>query len=100
MFRDRISFTPEEVSTYYAARVPNLKQRRATQWRCRCPIHHGDHHNFAVNPDTGLWFCHSECGRGGDILELEMTLTGSDFKNAKADVFWLVGRIGTATVPR
>ena len=95
MFRDRITFTAADVAAYYAARVPNLKQRRATQWRSPCPIHHGKDHNFAVNPDTGLWFCHSACGCGGDILSLEMALTGADFKTAKAEVFRLVGRIGT-----
>ena len=28
-----IQFTLGEVSTYYAARVPHLKQRRAAEWR-------------------------------------------------------------------
>ncbi len=88
-----ITFTSGEVSTYYAARVPHLKQRRAAEWRGACPIHQGKNDNFAVEPDTGRWFCHSTCGRGGDILELEAALTGGDFPNRKAEVFRLVGRI-------
>ena len=88
-----IQFTPGEVSTYYAARVPHLKQRRAAEWRGVCPIHQGKNDNFAVEPDTGRWFCHSTCGRGGDILELEAALTGRDFPTRKAEVFRLVGRI-------
>ncbi|MGO9257925.1 MAG: DUF3987 domain-containing protein [Bryobacteraceae bacterium] len=88
-----IIFTPGEISGYYAARVPRLKQRRAAEWRGPCPIHQGKDDNFAVDPETGCWFCHSRCGRSGDILELEMALTGADFKTAKAEVFRLVGRI-------
>jgi putative DNA primase/helicase len=88
-----IQFTPGEISSYYAARVPHLKQRRAAEWRGACPIHHGKNDNFAVEPDTGRWFCHSTCGRGGDILELEAALNGGDFPTRKAEVFWLVGRI-------
>jgi putative DNA primase/helicase len=88
-----IQFTPGEVSTYYAARVPHLKQGRAAEWRGACPIHHGKNENFAVEPDTGRWFCHSTCGRGGDILELEAALTGGDFPTRKGEVFRLVGRI-------
>ncbi len=88
-----VQFTPGEVSTYYAARVPHLKQRRAREWRGACPIHQGKNENFAVEPDTGRWFCHSTCGRGGDILELEAALSGGDFPTRKAEVFRLVGRI-------
>ena len=70
------SFTTVEVSAYYKARVPSLKQRRPAEWRGACPIHHGTNDSFAVDPATGRWFCHSTCGRGGDILELEAALTG------------------------
>lgn len=88
-----ITFTSGEVSAYYAARIPHMKQRRAAEWRGACPIHHGKNDNFAVEPDTGRWFCHSTCGRGGDILELEAALNGGDFPTRKAEVFRLVGRI-------
>ena len=81
-----ITFTPDEVSAYYAERVPHLKQSQAAEWRGPCPIHHGKKDNFAVNPVNGVWFCHSECGRGGDILKLEEELTGSDFPTCKAKV--------------
>jgi len=93
MAASAITFTSGEVSTYYAARVPHLKQRRAAEWRGACPIHQGKNDSFAVEPDTGRWFCHSTCGRGGDILELEAALTGGDFPTRKAEVFRLVGRI-------
>jgi hypothetical protein len=91
-----ITFTSGEVSTYYAARVPHLKQRRAAEWRGACPIHHGKNDSFAVEPDTGRWFCHSTCGRGGDLLELEAALSGGNFPTRKAEVFRLVGRIDPA----
>ncbi len=88
-----ITFTSGEVSAYYAARIPHLKQTRAAEWRGACPIHQGKNDSFAVEPDTGRWFCHSTCGRGGDILELEAALTGGGFPTRKAEVFRLVGRI-------
>jgi DNA primase len=91
-----IEFSRDEVSRYYEVRVPDLNQR-GRQWRCACPIHHGTGDNFAVDPYSGLWKCHSTCGTGGDILSLEMRLNNSDFKTAKADVFQIVGRIETET---
>ncbi|HKD09868.1 MAG TPA: DUF3987 domain-containing protein [Bryobacteraceae bacterium] len=87
-----IQFNSDEVSTYYAVRVPHLKQRRAPEWRSPCPIHQGEDDNFSVEADTGLWFCHSTCGRGGDILELEAALMGGDFPTQRTEVFRLVGR--------
>ena len=92
-----ITFTSGEVSTYYAACVPQLKQRRAAEWRGPCPIHQGKNDSFAVDPATGHWFCHSTCGRGGDILELEAELVGGDFPTRKAEVFRLVGRVEPET---
>ena len=91
-----ITFSPGEVASFYAARVPRLKQRRAAEWRGPCPIHQGKDDNFAVDAETGRWYCHSQCGRGGDILELEAALTGGDFPTLKAEVFRLAGRTGPA----
>jgi putative DNA primase/helicase len=87
-----ITFSPGEVSTYYSARVPHLKQRDAAEWRGPCPIHNGKRDSFAVEPETGRWHCFSTCARGGDIIVLEEALTGGDFKTAKAEVFRIVGR--------
>src|ERR1039458_3674381 len=87
------NFTPAEISRYYAARVPHLKQRLAAEWRGPCPIHSGKDDNFAVNAATGQAFCQSQCGRGWDILSLEMEISGhSDFATAKSAVFEIVGR--------
>ncbi len=87
-----ITFTSGEVSAYYAVRMPRMNRRRAPEWRSPCPIHQGDRDSFAVEPETGRWFCHSTCGRGGDVCDLEMALTGADFKTAKAAIFGIVGR--------
>jgi putative DNA primase/helicase len=87
-----IIFTPGEISAYYAVRMPQLKRRRAPEWRGPCPIHKGERDSFAVKSATGQWCCHSTCGRGGDICGLEMALTGADFKTAKAAIFRIVGR--------
>lgn len=90
-------FSPPEVATYYAARLPNIAQR-GREWRAHCPIHKGTDDNFAVNGDTGLWFCHSQCGRGGSMLDLEMELTGEEFSVAANEVRRIVGR-PTSTQP-
>ena len=87
-----ITFARGEVSAYYAARVPDLRQAGRGEWRGPCPLHRGKDNNFAVDPETGQWFCHSVCGRGGDILELEAALRGGNFPTRKAEVFRLVGR--------
>lgn len=86
-----MTLTPEEVAAYYTQRVPQLKQS-GTEWRGPCPIHHGKKDSFVVSPATGLWFCHSACGVGGDIPKLEEELTGSDFPNSKANVFQVLAQ--------
>ena len=95
-----ISFSPEEISHYYAARVPDLKQVASGEWRGPCPIHFGQRDSFAVNSATGDWFCHSECGRGGSVIGLEMALTDADAKKAKAEVFRMVGRTASSTASK
>lgn len=85
-------FTPSEVRAYYAARVPSLKITSHREWRGPCPVHSGKDPNFAVNAETGLAQCHSQCGRGWDPISLEMELAGLDFPRAKERVFDLVGR--------
>jgi putative DNA primase/helicase len=87
-----IIFTSGEVSIYYAARVGNLKEARGSERRGPCPIHGGQDDNFAVNPETGEAFCHSQCRRGWDVIGLEMELTGTDFRTAKAEVYRIIGR--------
>jgi hypothetical protein len=87
-----IIFTPAEISTYYAVRVPSLQRPRARHWRGPCPIHRGVRNSFAVDSETGLWYCHSDCGRGGDLLSLERELYGGDFRSCKERVYSIIGR--------
>ncbi len=56
-----------------------------------CPVHHGTHDSFAVDSQTGEWYCHLQCGRGGDMYELQMLLTNSDFKVAVAEIDRIIG---------
>lgn len=86
-----IRFSPAEISAYYRRRVPDLKQR-GQEWRGPCPVHRGEDANFTVNSQTGAWYCHSQCGRGGGILTLEEELNNSDFNTAREEVFRIVGR--------
>jgi KaiC/GvpD/RAD55 family RecA-like ATPase len=85
-------FTSSEVRAYYAARVPSLRITNQREWRGPCPVHGGKDPNFAVSSETGLSQCHSQCGRGWDLISLEMELSGSDFPRAKKAVFEIVGR--------
>jgi putative DNA primase/helicase len=93
MANSAITFTSGDVSAYYAARVPNLQQRRAAEWRGACPVHHGKNDNFAVEAATGDAYCFSDCNDGWDMIGVEMALSGTDFKTAKAEVYRIVGRI-------
>jgi KaiC/GvpD/RAD55 family RecA-like ATPase len=87
-----VILTGSEVRSYYASRVPSLKINNQREWRGPCPVHGGKDPNFAVNAETGLAQCHSQCGRGWDPISLEMELAGSDFPRAKTAVFEIVGR--------
>ena len=86
-----IELAPHEVAKYYAVRVPDLRQR-GKRWRGRCPIHHGKHDSFSIDPEAGLWRCWSGCGCGGDVIALEMALTGARLRDAVADVEQIIGR--------
>lgn len=86
-----MSYGQAETSAYYRCRLPKLRQRGG-QWRGPCPIHNGTRDSFSVNAATGQWMCHSECDRGGSIVDFEMELSGKEFKAAAAAVDEIVGR--------
>ncbi len=70
--------------------MPKLK-RQGREWRGPCPIHNGKRDSFAVNPETGQWMCHSECGRGGDMIALEAALTGVSREAAREEIERMTG---------
>jgi hypothetical protein len=86
-----IALSASEVAMYYTSRVSDLRQR-GKRWRGPCPIHRGKQDNFSVNSETGLWRCWSVCGRGGDIIALEVALTGAAWREAVAEVEHIIGR--------
>jgi hypothetical protein len=86
-----IELAPGEVAQYYVTRSPDLRQR-GKRWRGACPVHKGTHPNFSVNPQAGLWRCWS-CGRYGDVIALEMALTGAPWREAVAEVGRIIGRV-------
>ena len=87
-----MTFTTSEVSAYYANRVPALRFNGAKEVRCGCPVHGGTNPNFSVNSETGMATCHSKCGKGWDIIGLEMELAGTIFTAAKKNVYEVIGR--------
>jgi DNA primase len=80
-----VTFSPAEVVAYYRVRLPKLNQH-GHEWRGPCPIHGGERDSFAVEAASGRWTCHSECQRGGDILDLEQALAKVRFGQAKDTV--------------
>ena len=102
----RIPATPEpfsqvEIARFYEIRVPKVRQV-GKEWRGPCPIHNGQRDSFAVNPETGDWYCHSKCGRGGSLFDFEIELSGKPFAEAASDARALVGkrRAGEPTANR
>lgn len=50
--------------------------------RSACKIHGGSNPtSFVINSESGLWYCHSECG-GGDIYTLVQRMENTDFRSA------------------
>ncbi len=88
-------FSPVEAVAYIGSRLPKLRKSGA-ELRGPCPIHHGKKSSFSINPETGLWSCHSGCQRGGDLIELEKALTGMSFPEARESVCRIVGRSSDA----
>ena len=68
------------------------------EFRGPCPLHQGQRDSFAVNPDTGLWHCHSECAAGGTVFDFLMQKDGLDFPEALAAIAGWIG--ASAPVPR
>lgn len=55
--------------------------------RCCCKLHEGSNPTaFAISRETGLWFCHTGCNRGGDHYTLVQIMEHLDFIPA---VQWL-----------
>jgi hypothetical protein len=86
-----IVFAHGEVALYYSLRAPGLRQH-GRRWRGRCPIHRGKRNSFSVDPESGLWRCWSDCGRGGDIITLEIALTGASWREALTEIEQTIGR--------
>ena len=93
------NFTPSEVSTFYSDRLSDLPQE-GPEWRWFCKIHGGQGMNFTVKAETGCWYCHSQCGRGGSIYDLEMLLSNTEFSAAANEVHRIVGRPALRQVDR
>lgn len=84
--------SPADTRAYYLVRLPDARKPTGDQLRTKCPIHKGERDSFAVNLNSGLWYCHSSCQRGGSTIDLEMLLSGRDFRAARAAVLEFAGR--------
>jgi len=86
----KVEFRPGEIAAYYRERAPKITQTGG-QWRGPCPLHEGKNDSFAIDPETGTWFCHSECGRGGSLIDFEIELGAKPFAEAARDVRAVIG---------
>jgi len=87
----KLPFNPTEISAYYRERAPKVAQV-GSEWRGPCPIHDGTDDNFTVNPNTGMAYCHSQCGKGWSIMQFENALSGKSWKECRRDINAIVGR--------
>ena len=59
--------------------------------RCACRLHDGNNPTaFVINKETGLYYCHTNCG-GGDIYTIVEKMEGIDFSSS---VSWLANFFG------
>lgn len=59
--------------------------------RSCCEIHKGDNpSSFVANPDTNLWYCHTQCG-GGDMYTLVERMENIPFRQAVLRVASILG---------
>ena len=86
-----LPYSPSEIASYYRERAPKVSQT-GPEWRGPCPVHGGADDNFTVNPDSGLAYCHSQCGKGWSILQMENELSGKQWKECRHDINEIVGR--------
>ena len=86
------SIDVEDVKAKMSGRWPSYLiqftqlMKKGNEWRGPCALHGGDGPNLAVNPETGTWFCHSQCRRGGDTFSFMQELKGWSFAEALEDV--------------
>ncbi len=65
-----------------------------------CPVHGGDNPTaFVVDRARGLWFCHSGCRAGGDVVELVRRLDGVGYRQAALTLADLAERSAWDTPP-
>ena len=88
---DRIA----DVLNYYGVnRVHNF----GSTIRCTCPIHGGDNPTSFVWKDNGLWFCHTACGRGGDVFNFVAEMENLDDETNFKEVANKVAQISNIDV--
>jgi len=76
LVREAISLSSYVESTYGSV----LHSRGSGKFATACPIHGGEKPNFHIDDNRGIWFCHSECASGGDIVTLWLAKNNSTSK--------------------
>ena len=81
-----------------AQRFTRLR-RHGRQFVGLCPLHRETKPSFFVHPEKQVFKCFG-CGAGGDVFQLVMCLTGSDFRTALEFVFVHAGGVACDSEPR
>ncbi len=94
--------TPGDIDAVLRAFVPKLDtfEQTGDELRGPCPVHEGTRESFSINVDTGAWFCHSECQRGGGLADLVSLLSNCSLADALVEIDKILGRSPKAKVER
>ncbi len=89
---DSAELSRADIEAYYSQVVPDMIGS-GDERRARCVIHNGSSPtSLAIDLSTGRWYCHSKCGRGGDVFGLEMLRRNLSYPEAYKAVYELIGR--------
>lgn len=66
--------------------MPRMR-RRGGRLAGPCPVHGGDNPTaFTVHRQRQVWYCFTQCGRGGDVIELIRLLDGLSYRQAAQEL--------------
>lgn len=85
--------TMEQVLEHYGIRL----KRIGKQLRGPCPLHPGADNPTAFVVSNNLWYCHSRCQEGGDVIKFIMRMENLSFRDALAKAAQLAGLEGNIT---
>lgn len=62
--------------------VTNIPMKGTKSKNIPCPIHNGEHRNFAIDTERNIATCFSQCNKTWNVIDLTMEILNVDFKEA------------------